>query len=283
MKQAISIIILLISIALISGCCEDPCGRCNTHPPREPRGVYSVTNDREIELYWEHNIESDLEGYHIYWSSTLNGYYEYLDSTPNNYYYDIGLRNGYTTYYAISAFDCAGNESALNYEIVYDTPRPEGYNLRVYDIYMDREYSGIDFSKEPDPRDMIQDYRFSSTDVYVNYDDGVYYLDVADYYTGEPDPNTFIQDYGYTRDLQDVDVAPTGGWYDYASLDLIVGHTYLVWTRDNHFAALRIIYIENGYVIMDWSYQTDWGNPELKILNNKEERQVPRGRRTSTL
>ncbi len=41
------------------------------------------------------------------------------------------MTNGQTRFLAVSAIDRAGNESALSYDTVFDTPRPEGTRLNM--------------------------------------------------------------------------------------------------------------------------------------------------------
>ncbi|MDP6461803.1 MAG: hypothetical protein QGH59_08480, partial [Gemmatimonadota bacterium] len=52
-------------------------------------------------------------------------------------------------------------------------------------------------------------------------------------------------------------------------VELIPGHTYVVWTWDSHFAKFRVTeeyFTTPGIpagVQIDWAYQTDLDNPEL--------------------
>jgi hypothetical protein len=96
-------------------------------------------------------------------------------------------------------------------------------------------------------------------DIYLDYDDhyGVYFLCVAD-------DATDIQDFGYTDYLDDVNVAPEHGWSKVGWVEVIPGHSYIVWTRDNHFAKLRVTEFTRSYgIVFDWAYQVNGGNPEL--------------------
>ena len=77
------------------------------------------------------------------------------------------------------------------------------------------------------------------------------------------DLNTDIQDAGYA-DFDDVSWAPEGGWSPTGTVEVIPGHNYIVWTRDNHFAKVRVLGQAGDRVDFDWGYQIDTGNPELK-------------------
>jgi len=47
-------------------------------------------------------------------------------------------------------------------------------------------------------------------------------------------------------------------------VEVIFGHSYIIWTRDNHFAKLRVNGFIRAYgIVFDWAYQVDPGNPEL--------------------
>jgi hypothetical protein len=101
----------------------------------------------------------------------------------------------------------------------------------------------------------------ANADIYLDYDDDyqVYFLCVPDVYTD-------IQDFGYTDNLDDVNVAPdtTIGWSQLGWVEAILGHSYIIWTRDNHFAKLRIGEFCKCYgIVFDWAYQVAEGNPEL--------------------
>lgn len=68
---------------------------------------------------------------------------------------------------------------------------------------------------------------------------------------------------GYTVNLDEISVAPEAGWSPTKDAHLIAGHTYVIWTFDNHFAKVRIREISQDAVTLDWAYQTATGNPEL--------------------
>ncbi|NIP43738.1 MAG: hypothetical protein GWO41_14835, partial [candidate division Zixibacteria bacterium] len=59
---------------------------------------------------------------------------------------DNSADNGDVYYYAITAVGFNGLESELSYETVYDVPRPEGFNIWVYDYFTNSPQSAFDFS-----------------------------------------------------------------------------------------------------------------------------------------
>lgn len=245
-------ILIIISLLILAGCCFEG---ADNEPPAVPRGLHSITGDGEVMLVWYENTEPDLAGYRIYRSMTPSGYYYGIGETNLDYFLDFGLINGQTYYYAITAFDCNDNECDLSYEIVYDTPRPEGYNEKIFDCTEYPDYAGWDFSDYS-----VVPYDYPACDFYYGYD---YSCGATYFYIGRP--GGLIQDFGYTESLDEITYAPEYGWSSTGIAEAILGHTYIVWTWDNHFAKFRVTAIGPDYAIFDWAYQVDPGNPELVI------------------
>ncbi|MGB9665071.1 MAG: fibronectin type III domain-containing protein [Ignavibacteria bacterium] len=224
-------------------------------PPSPPKNIYSITGDNWVELNWQHNLEPDLDGYNIYRSFSYSGRYEFIGFTKRNYFVDYTARNGNTYYYAITAVDFSGNESDLSTDVIYDTPRPEGYNQVIFDFRRFPNNSGYDFSSYS-----IVPFDNDNCDMFFDNDNGKYYMVVYD--------DTDIQDMGLTNDIYDIDKAPISGWSPTKDVRLYVGHTYVVWTWDNHYAKFRVKYLSNERVVFDWAYQLVEGNRELRISPN---------------
>jgi len=223
-------------------------------PPATPRGVMSVTGDGYVELFWFESDEPDLQGYRVYRSYTLNGEYVFQSTVRNGYYRDNSVVNGVTYYYAVAAFDDAENESELSPEDVFDTPRPAGYDLLLFDPEYRGDLAGFDFSNQ---RRVAFDS--PAADIIVDYDNelGAFFIDA-----GNVDID--IQDFGYTGSLDDVDWAPEDGWSNVGWVEAIAGHSYIVWTADDHYAKFRVTEIGTNSILLDWAYQAVTGNPELK-------------------
>ena len=245
-------LILAAGTLVLAPCCYE---EADNEPPAVPRGLTSITGDGEVLLTWYENTEPDLAGYRVYQSLSPEGPYYLIGETNLDYFLDYGLLNGQTYFYAITAYDENNNESELSYETVFDTPRPEGYNEKLFDADQYPSYAGWDFSAYS-----VVPYTHSLCDFY-------FYFDVA---TGSAYFNVrkvggLIQDFGYTESLDDITYAPDQGWSPSGVVEAIEGHTYVFWTWDNHFAKFRVSAIGLDYAVFDWAYQVDPGNPELVI------------------
>ncbi len=257
MKTTLIIFSLILAVAIVG--CEKTTTKYVTVDvaPAVPQGLYSITADLAVYLFWLPVRESDLAGYKVYRSANDTDFFLIGNTAKNKEdFVDSDVQNGTTYYYAVTAYDLAGNESALSYESVFDTPRPEGTALVLADFNYYPIISGYDFSTYT-----VLPWNNVNADFYVEYFEGttdsVFYINVTNGFTD-------IQDMGYTGSFDDISYAPTLGWSKVGWCELILGHTYIIWTKDNHFAKLRVTNVsEPTSVRFDWGYQTATGNPEL--------------------
>lgn len=250
-RRLANVIALAAALGGLSACRTENFYEPDHTPPSVPVGVVSVTGDEEVSLYWYDVPDRDLAGYRIYWSDAPEGPYELLAETSQDWYRDRGLANGHTYFYGVTSFDRSGNESAMSEDVVYDTPRPEGYDLVLRDASGSRpEWSGYDFSAY-----QVIPWDAQRTDVFFAFESNTPRMIAAN-------AETDIQDAGYVA-LVDVDWAPERGWSPTGRADLVVGHSYVVWTSDDHYAKFEVRSIQSDRVVLDWAYQVDRGNPEL--------------------
>jgi len=259
MRLKLFSMLLTIGLLAVVGCDEDEC--IFDPVPATPQGVYSVTGDMAIYLYWLGPYESDIVEF-VIWRSTepRTGYTERgrLAARPNPnldtlFIYEwidegVDVVNGKTYYYAVSSVDLTGQESDLSAEEVRDTPRPEGF-VKLFDIAIDSTRTGFLFA----------DFSYADTsvaDVYVDLYQGIFYLNAANI-------STDLQDMGYTDTFSVIDSAYYEGWSELGYAEIIIGHTYVIWTDDLHFAKMRVESINPNSVTFQWAYQTAPNNPEL--------------------
>jgi hypothetical protein len=283
MRKPLLLSLLALAVLTVWGCGEDH--KTNpVIPPAAPRGLFSVTGNHQVTLVWYSNTESDVTAYRVYQAPCSSGDdcpYRFVAEVPAN---DeqftecvvTGLTNGETRYYGVTAVNRRGGESGLSKEDVYDTPRPAGAGLALSNAFVPGARNvGYDFSAfartdtVPPP-----------TDIYYGY-----YVDSADYVHQQifvPDYGTDIQDAGYADPniyadpLDMTGWAPSDGWSPTGTVEAILGHNYVVWTRDDHFAKFRITAVSPGSVTLDWAYQIDAGNHELRAHPASDPEQATR-------
>lgn len=264
MKKAILILAILLGLILIFVSCEKKVYMVepDNTPPSSPKGVYSVTGDGTIYIYWDANDERDFSYYSIYRGLTLNGDFHRIARTDYSDYTDTMVSNGTTYYYFITAVDYSGNESGY-YEKIYDTPRPEGFSYSLFDKAVSPRVAGIYF-KVPQGL-FIVPWDSSACDIYLDKVAGTFYLNT----TNKSGVWNDIQDMGFTDTLDEITYAPNSGWSDLGYVEVITGHTYVIWTWDLHYAKLRVTNKYADYITFEWAYQTAVDNQELKPVPKK--------------
>lgn len=256
-------------LALVLMGCEDDNTVFVDVVPAAPQGVYSITGNNAVYIYWYGPYERDINRYLIYRSNNATtGYVEIgsVDalSNPNldliiYEFIDNQAVNGQTYYYAVASVDNAGQVSELSAENVFDTPRPEGTAI-IFDVAVDSTLSGYDLSTQSNVN-----YNDLNADVFIDRFSGVFYLNAADALTD-------LQDVGFTESFDDIGYAPTDGWSENGWAEIVLGHTYIVWTRDLNYAKLWVESINASSVRFRWAYQTDPDNPELIVVGNNEDK-----------
>lgn len=250
----------------LAGCGNDDVIYVEDGPPAVPTGVTTITGDEWVEVLWYPVRSDDVAGYGVYRSNTLNGAYSRIATVhgqESDTYVDYNVSNGVTYFYAVDAFDERGHESELSYEAAFDTPRPAGTNRTLSAQQVNPGSAGLDLS-DWGTSGFITAWNALDADFYVQRIDGVLYLKgtaIGGYWND-------IQDLGYTDSMDEVSWAPADGWsVSPNGVELIAGHTYVIWTHDSYFAKIRVTAITGSgtpsAIQFDWAYQIDQSNPEL--------------------
>ncbi len=291
---------IAVSLLLLCGGCSDDCVDCPdclADPPAVPAGVFSVTGDHSVTIYWSDVYYPTIERlteYNIYWRFYEPGdenddirVFEWLATvawdhagfdpdTGLHRYEDTDVENGEMYEYAVSAVNENGVESALSFELVHDTPLPmdNGNGVTLYDADgADGDRGGFDFSVagvsadgdlgvvDPNPVD-------TTADIKIVYDGGIPYVVAVN-------DDVSIQDYGSVADsdgnlyFEVLGWAPPGGYSSSGRLELITGHAYAVRIdnepdNESHYAKFAVKVWSSESVTILWAYQlvADW--PELK-------------------
>jgi hypothetical protein len=250
-------LLAIIAILWLSGCETNVNDSHDTgYKPVPPQGLLAVAQDRQVYLTWYKNYETSISGYNIYVSNAFNGKYTKIGFTSSNEFYDKGVTNGTTYYYAVTAYDISGYESDFSTDNSFATPRPELFNVTIYDYKTNPGVGGYNLAANT-----IVPYNDKNCDIYFENYNGIYYMNVL--------TDSDIQDMGYTGNFDEIIKSPSKGWSPTKDVQLIVGHTYVVWTFDNHFAKFRVTDIQNDRVKFDCSFQLQVNNPYLKRTNIK--------------
>ena len=257
------ILALTLTMAFGAGCGNDNITSVvivDEAPPK-PQGVATVRGDGVVTVYWLPVDAPDLDHYRIYWGpdSTNGSVFELVGTSVTTSFVDTDVSNGVRYYYAVTAVDLSGKESAQSAEWGGATTRPEGSSaLIVNDV--NSSLSGFDLSTG-----FVVPFNSIQADLWLDRDiDGNLYVN-ADSIA----PLGDIQDMGYTESLDEISVAPAVGWSFLGYYEVVVGHTYIFWTGDFRYAKVRITGLSAESFTFDWAYQPaesqEGGNGEPEL------------------
>ncbi len=261
MKRLLALPLLAGFLVFAAGCDDDDGATIGPviDPPEPPQGVFSVTGDQEVTIVWNGPYVRDIASFTVFRSFFADSGYVAIGSVvaqnnPNldliQYEYtDATVANGTTYYYAVASVDGAGREGPLSAEFVVDTPRPEDV-VTLFDIVVQPSLAGFDFSAE------ARLDTAAGVDIFIDRFDGIFYINAG--------LNVDLQDMGFTGSFDEIGFAPDQGWSLLGFSELILGHTYVIWTADDQYAKVRVLGINDaqGSVQLEWAYQTstdpDW-------------------------
>jgi hypothetical protein len=253
-----------------------------------PLGLRSITGDTQVTLRWySSNYEDDFGGYLIYQAT---GNYERiapetmpsaftvadtvkvdLDGSPPTVHTILGLENGTTYSFALTAIDEDITRESYPSNIVTDTPRPFGTATIYQQEAEPDQQAGFDFSEG-----LEVPYLDSDCDIFLD----VYTIaDNLHYSLTSPDQassalrTTEIQDMGYTDSFDQIDISPEEGWDPDYSVDVLnmENHIFALKTDDNNYVKLRVLSTslpsdDPAWVRFEYGYQTISGDPNFKTL-----------------
>jgi hypothetical protein len=247
-----------------------------------PSSLTSTSLNGAIYLGWSDNpFLSDPEGfyqYRVYSASyslddNLCGTDWVLEGTTVAPEFISGaLTNGVPRCFGVSAESVEGWESLWS-PLRADTPRPDARNVVLYADPVNPALAGFRFwqdlngngQADPNELGLIQSSGSASADFWVDRDAGTFEM-----FFVPSRANTQVQQYdtGPLDDLTSIDFAPLGG-YTRSAIEVLPGFGY-VFEMDGgdgfaRYGAIRPTHVGRDFIIFDWSYQTDPGNPELEI------------------
>jgi hypothetical protein len=250
-------------------------------PPDVPASLSSTTLDGAVALTWSDNSYTSDPGnfltYRIY-STTYNldqalcGTSFQLEGTTVAPEFIVGaLTNGLPRCFTVTAVSVDGFESDRS-PLRSDTPRPDTRNVVLYASQFQSAGSGFRFWDDLNGDDLVQGgelglVRGSSDDI-----DFVVDRDVSgDLFLTPVRAGTGVEYYDANNpveDLTSIDFA-ADRTYRASTIPALVGYGY-VFEMDGgdgfkRYGAVRVSHVGQDFLILDWAYQTDPGNPELIV------------------
>jgi hypothetical protein len=275
-----------ILFLLVAACSSD-----HTAPgdaPDVPATLASTTLDHAIALTWLDNSytadPTNFRNYQVF-STTYDldnavcGAWRLEGTTVAPEFIVGALDNGVPRCFAVSAVSVTGAESAQS-PVRTDTPRPDARNVVVYAVQARADSSGFRFwdddgdgQVEDGELGRIRDGAATDIDFFVDRDGtGSLFLNPVragtgvEFYSGLP-----------VEDLTSVDLAPclagaTPGQcaaYATSPIPASPGFGYVFETDGGdgflRYGAVRVTHVGQSFLILDWAFQTDRGNPELLV------------------
>lgn len=245
----------------------------------KPTTLTSTSLNGAVALTWSDNAyQSDPSGFKIYrvYSASYNldqnlcGATWSLEGTTVAPEFVAGaLTNGVPRCYGVSAVSIEGFESLWS-PIRSDTPRPDARNVVLYARQAQDAGSGFRFWRDVDG-DGVADANeigliLAGSSPQADFTverDAAGTLFLTPFRTG-----TGVALYGTSpvADLTSIDFAPDIS-YGRAGLEALPGWGYVFETDGGdgfvRYGAVRVSHAGQNFLILDWSYQTDAGNPEL--------------------
>lgn len=238
-----------------------------------PTNLVSTSLNGAIQLSWDPNARlaqpNAFEHYNIYSTSynldtgvcDTSGWGLEGTSVSEDFLVS-GLTNGVSLCFAVSAVSTTGNESAVTASR-YDTPRYDARNVRLDISQSHLATSGFrfDFGGTSALGQVVSGDR-NDIDFYVSrHNDGSIYMN-----TVRTGTSVVLYSQDPVTDLTSIDIAPLNG-YITGSIEAVTGYAYVFETNLSdglHYGAVRVTNVGTDYIIIDWAYQTDHGNPELR-------------------
>lgn len=261
---------LPVAVVAAAACSDNTgVGRLDT-----PASLSSVTLDGAIALTWSDNAyvgDPDLfENYRVYTTSynidadRCGGNWTLEGTTVAPEFVVGALANGVPRCFSVTAISRDGDETDRS-PVKFDTPRPDARNvaLDVGQGFRFWDDLNVDRKVQDNELGLVRAGSASTIDFVVERDLGVVYLTPVRAGTGVE-----LYSAGSVDDLTSIDFAAQQD-YRTSRIEAVPGHGY-VFEMDGgdgfaRYGALRVTHVGTNVVIFDWAFQTDPGNPELKV------------------
>ncbi len=244
----------------------------------DPSWLQGTSLDGAVHLLWNDNAfaaaPAGFKQYRLYsaaysYNSNDCGAWVLEGTTVAPEFLSSALPNGISRCFGVSAESIEGWESLWS-PVWLDTPRPDARNIVVFATDVDINQSGFRFHDDANGDGIAQSGELGIV-TSGNRSDVDFRMtrDVNQQFFIEPvRGGTLVRSYmsSPVPDLTSIDLAPEGG-YTRLALQALPQFGY-VFEMDGgdqflRYGGLRLTHVGKDYVIFDWSYQTDPGNPEL--------------------
>jgi hypothetical protein len=260
-------------------------------PPDVPTNPASTTLDGAVALFWDDNSyladPANFETYAIYSTSydldaDACGNTWALEGTTVAPEFVVGaLTNGVPRCFAVTARSVEGAESARS-EVLSDTPRPDSRNLALNVLPANDARSGFRFWDDFNDDQQVQDGELEQVRSGTAADiDFAVERDVNGTVLLTPvRPGTGVEWYDADAPVEDLtsvtfapcieDASPDGcAPYSTLPIEASPGFGYVFETDGGdgfvRYGAVRVTHVGPTFIILDWAFQTDRGNPMLLV------------------
>ena len=272
----------LPALVLLAACSDDDPGTGPGDAPDIPASLSSTSLDGAVALVWADNAyqsdPSNFQNYRIY--STL---YDLdadqcdtdwlLEGTTVAPEFLAGsLANGVPRCFHVTAVSVDGFESGRS-PVRSDTPRPDARNVALSAVQSQIPGSGFRFwddlngdgAVQSAELGLVRDGNAGTIDFFVDRDGGtgdLYLTPVragtgVEYYVDGPIEDLTTIDFAEDREYRTSGILAQPG-YGYV-FEMDGGDGFL------RYGAVRVTHVGQTFLILDWAFQTDPGNPELIV------------------
>jgi hypothetical protein len=251
-------------------------------PPDVPASLSSTTLDGAIALGWSDNAYTadpgNFQNYRVY-STTYNldlnecGTSWQLEGTTVAPEFVVGaLTNGVSRCFTVTAVSVDGFESDRSPRRA-DTPRPDTRNVLVYASQFQTAGSGFRFWDDLNGDGQVQGSELGlvRSGAAIDIDFVVDRDGAGDLFLTPVRPGTGVEYYDEhnpVEDLSSIDFAAERA-YRTSGILAIPGYGYVFETDGGdgfkRYGAVRVSHVGQNFLILDWAFQTDPGNPELIV------------------
>lgn len=272
---------LIPVVLLVAAACSDK-GNGPGTVLDAPSSLTSTSLDRAVALTWSDNPfvadPGNFSNYRVYSTSydidanpPRCGASWQLEGTTVSPEFLVGaLSNGVPRCFSVTTQSVDGEESNRS-PLRNDTPRPDSRNVLVYTFQSRSDSSGFrfwddngDLVVQASELGVVRSGAAPDVDFFVNRDAS------GDVFLNPQRVGTGVEFYSDTavEDLTSIDFA-AAQTYAASPIQAIPGFGYVFEMQEAdgfpRYGALRVSHVGQTFILMDWAFQTDPGNPELMV------------------